>query len=242
MNAAAQQRLEKSGNRVSDAAIREKEAVPAIFKIDVRPDGTVWPSSRFTITMDKTTMSIKQGALISDALDLIDSIAVSDRGQRRRRGAVPAVHVETSPLVAVVDMEQGVIHSKRTDLHVYYDDGGNGGNGGGGSEKRGRLPWSLHLVTWGTASVYGSGDVDMTLAIPGDALQSMLGSSSVMFPDDFGIPIKLKGTVVKPEVKDMWTTSKELGKVLLKARAKSVLPWWAIDDDDMMIKYKMPKL
>jgi hypothetical protein len=102
----------------------------------------------------------------------------------------------------------------------------------------------LHLVSFGTAHTSPTGAINMTLAIPSDALEQVAGITGL--PDDFAVPITATGTVASPKI-DVVKASKEMAMLLIEAKAKKMGPrsaewmWQELQLGGDRTKFRIPE-
>lgn len=187
------------------------------------PSDHVWPSARLELQLSPLRLNIGQGAAISRGLEVL---RLAD--QRIGAAAKAAMlQVDVSPLKAEIGAD-GKIVTKRVDLAV-------------GVPGLGR---PLHFVSFGTAHTSPTGAVNMTLAIPADALEQVAGITGL--PADFGVPITVTGTVASPKV-DLVKASKELAMLIIESKAKKMGPrsadwmWQELQLGGDRTKFRIPE-
>ncbi|KAL4543199.1 hypothetical protein Ndes2526B_g03861 [Nannochloris sp. 'desiccata'] len=187
------------------------------------PSDHVWPSARLELQLSPLRLNIGQGAAISRGLEVL---RLADQWIGAAAKAA-MLQVDVSPLKAEIGAD-GKIVTKRVDLAV-------------GVPGLGR---PLHFVSFGTAHTSPTGAVNMTLAIPADALEQVAGITGL--PADFGVPITVTGTVASPKV-DLVKASKELAMLIIESKAKKMGPrsadwmWQELQLGGDRTKFRIPE-
>jgi len=159
------------------------------------------------INVEPMKVVVGQGAVIAQALEVLAPLSNRLTGFRLSRGE-GGLEVSMSRLIAEIHTFSGEIFAKPVDISI------------GGCKSPmliGRIEsisdkyicicvvyagmkgmaQPVHLISWGSAHLAAVGPVDMTLAVPADTL-GMMGISGL--PQDFAVPLQVKGSMYKPEV------------------------------------------